>query len=402
MKQSIITNMFKPTALLVCLSLFACNKKTEEDPTPVTPSLSISDTNAAENVAGGKVSFTVTLSAAASGNVVVNYATVDGTAVAGADYKAKTDGNLIFKAGETQKTIDIELINDNGKENTEQFDVLLLNPIGATISKNRGKATITDDDTDNPLIIPTTGYSTPLSYPGKTLVWADEFDGTTLNSAWWTQEIGNGQSGWGNNELQFYRAENTSVQSGNLIIEARKESYSGSEYTSSRIITKDKKAFKYGRIDIRAALPKGQGIWPALWMLGSNLSQVNWPACGEIDIMELVGNLPNRVYGTVHYGASLNEHQQNGLSQALSGTATFNDEYHVFSLVWEKDSIKWYVDDVQYHQVTPADLGTAPYPFNQDFFFIFNLAVGGNWPGSPDASTVFPQRLIVDYVRVFQ
>lgn len=394
--------MFKATALLVCISLFACNKKTEEDPTPVTPSLSITDASAVESVAGGKISFTVNLSAAAAGNVVVNYATVEGTAVAGADYKAKTDGNLIFKAGETQKTIDIELINDDGKENTEQFDVLLLNPIGATISKNRGKATITDDDTESPLVIPTTGYSTPLTYPGKTLVWADEFDGTTLNAAWWTQEIGNGQGGWGNNELQFYRAENTSLQSGNLIIEARKESFNGYEYTSSRMITKDKKAFKYGRIDMRAALPKGQGIWPALWMLGSNLSQAGWPACGEIDIMELVGNLPGRVYGTVHFGASLNEHQQSGSSKALSGAATFNDEYHVFSLVWEKDSVKWYVDDVLYHQVTPADLGSAPYPFNQEFFFIFNLAVGGNWPGSPDASTVFPQRLIVDYVRVFQ
>jgi hypothetical protein len=402
MIQANFTSMFKATALLVCISLFACNKKTEEDPAPVTPSLSITDASAAEAVPGGKISFTVSLSAAAAGNVVVNYATVDGTAVAGADYKAKTDGNLIFKAGETQKTIDIELVNDDGKESAEQFEILLLNPIGATISKNRGKATITDDDTENPLTIPTTGYSTPLTYPGKTLVWADEFDGTSLNSAWWTPEIGNGQSGWGNNELQFYRAENTSLQSGNLIIEARKENFSGSEYTSSRLITKGKKEFKYGRIDMRAALPKGQGIWPALWMLGSNISQVNWPACGEIDIMELVGNLPNRVYGTVHFGASLGEHQERSASKALTGAATFNDEYHVFSLVWEKDLIKWYIDDVQYHQVTPADLGTAPYPFNQEFFFIFNLAVGGNWPGSPDASTVFPQRLIVDYVRVFQ
>lgn len=400
--QTTISTMFKATVLLICISLFACSKKKEEEPAPVVPSISITDASASESVAGGKISFTVSLNAASSGNVVVNYATVEGTAVAGADYKAKVDGNLIFKAGETQKVVDIELINDEGKESNEQFEVLLLNPIGATISKNRGKGTIQDDDTDNVLVIPATGYSTPLTYPGKTLVWSDEFDASTLNTAYWTHEIGNGQSGWGNNELQFYRAENTYMQSGNLIIEARKESFSGSEYTSSRIITKGKKEFKYGRIDMRAALPKGQGIWPALWMLGSNISQVNWPACGEIDIMELVGNLPNRVYGTAHFGASFSEHQERSASKALAGGATYNDEFHVFSLVWEQDLIKWYIDDVQFHQLKPADLGSAPYPFNQDFFFIFNVAVGGNWPGSPDASTVFPQRLIVDYVRVFQ
>lgn len=394
---------YQAAVFMLGLALFGCDKKTEDDPTPVLPTLSIADASADENGSGAKISFTVKLSAASTGNVVVDYSTLDGTAGGGADFKAKTNGNLVFKAGETQKTIDIELIDDSGKENDEQFEVVLLNPVGATLAQSRGKGVIHDNDLDpGTLVIPTTGYSTPTTYAGKTLVWADEFEGSTLNTGWWTHEIGNGQGGWGNNELQYYRAENTYLQSGNLIIEARKENFGGFAYTSSRLVTKDKKSFKYGRIDIRAALPKGQGLWPALWMLGGNLSQAGWPACGEIDIMELVGNSPDRVHGTIHYGTSTSNHLQKGGSKVSSGTTPFYDEFHVFSLDWQQDTIKWLVDDVEYFQVKASDLGAAAYPFNQDFFFIFNVAVGGNWPGSPDASTIFPQRMIVDYVRVFQ
>ena len=255
------------------------------------------------------------------------------------------------------------------------------------------------DNTD-PLDIPSGGYTTPESYAGKTLVWRDEFDGTSL-SADWTHEIGTGSGGWGNNELQYYREQNTSVQDGYLVITAKKESFGGQEYTSSRIITSGKRNFKYGRIDIRAALPKGQGIWPALWMLGSNFNTVGWPKCGEIDIMEMVGGdasgRNNTVHGTVHWDA--NGYATYTDSYTLN-SGIFADEFHVFSIVWDDKSITWYVDDVQYNviDITPADLDE----FQKDFFFIFNVAVGGNWPGSPDATTVFPQRMIVDYVRVFQ
>jgi beta-glucanase (GH16 family) len=127
-----------------------------------------------------------------------------------------------------------------------------------------------------------------------------------------------------------------------------------------------------------------------------------WPACGEIDIMELVGNAPGRVYGTAHYGANVSEHQQSGNNYGLSGNARFSEAFHVFSIVWESNRIRWYMDDILYHEITPTTLGAAPYPFNNPFFFIFNVAVGGNWPGSPDGTTSFPQRMIVDYVRVFQ
>jgi len=247
---------------------------------------------------------------------------------------------------------------------------------------------------------PATGYTTPLSYPGLTLVWNDEFDGTSLSSDW-TQEIGNGSWGWGNNELQYYRQENTEVANGYLTITAKQESFGGYDYTSSRIKTQAQKSFKYGRVDIRAAVPYGQGIWPALWMLGDNITSVGWPACGEIDIMELVGgsNLNDRtIHGTIHWDNAGTNANYGGSNSLASGK--FADEFHVFSIIWDQNQIRWLRDDVQFHvaDVSPAEMNE----FQENFFFIFNVAVGGNWPGSPNASTIFPQKMHVDYVRVFQ
>lgn len=274
--------------------------------------------------------------------------------------------------------------------------ILLTFLLGACVPEEK-----TDpDQTSSKVTIPKTGATSPTSYTNMKLVWADEFDGTALDSDVWTFETGNGSNGWGNNELQFYRTQNTSIQDGHLVITAKKEPFGGKEYTSSRIITKGKKEFRYGRIDIRAALPKGQGIWPALWMLGSNFETVSWPACGEIDIMEMVGGggRENTVHGTVHW-QNEGKHAQFGGKTTLS-SGTFSDQFAVYSIVWDATSIRWFVDNKQYHVIdtTPAELDE----FRRNFFFIFNVAVGGNWPGSPDSSTAFPQHLIVDYVRVFQ
>jgi hypothetical protein len=246
---------------------------------------------------------------------------------------------------------------------------------------------------------PQTGYTTPLSYPGYTLVWSDEFNGTSLSSDW-VYDIGTGSSGWGNNELQYYTNTNATVSNGYLEIKAKAEPFNTQMYTSSRIKTQGKKSWKYGRIDIRAALPYSKGIWPALWMLGDNITTVGWPSCGEIDIVELVGGagLNDRtIHGTVHWNQG--GHAEYGNSYSLP-SGKFADEFHVFSIIWNETSIKWLVDDVQYSQIniTPAELSE----FHENFFLIFNVAVGGNWPGSPDVSTVFPQSLYVDYVRVFQ
>lgn len=243
------------------------------------------------------------------------------------------------------------------------------------------------------------GYISPESYPDYELVWSDEFDGTQVNTEYWSFEIGTGYNGWGNNESQYYRKENASVAEGTLIIEARKENFQSSNYTSARLVTRNKKSFQYGRIDIRALLPVGQGMWPALWMLGNNFQTAGWPASGEIDIMEMIGGKgrENTVHGVLHWDD--NGHVQAGGNYKLP-SGTFADEYHVFSLIWDETNIKWLVNNVQYNviNITPSHMTE----YHQPGFFIFNLAVGGNWPGYPDATTVFPQQFKIDYIRVFQ
>lgn len=251
--------------------------------------------------------------------------------------------------------------------------------------------------------IPTAGFTSPTSYDGRTLVWQDEFNGIQLDATSWTHETGTGcpNCGWGNNELEYYRENNTSFSDGYLVIRARKESIGGMSYTSSRISTKGKRAFKFGRVDIRALLPRGQGIWPALWMLGSNISSVGWPKCGEIDIMEMIGGgsgRDNKTYGTAHWDQS--GYKSSGGNYTLTDGKLLSDEFHVFSIEWTATSITWYIDNVQYYTLDTS--GAAMDEFRNDFFIIINLAVGGNWPGNPDATTVFPQRLVVDYIRVFQ
>ena len=276
-----------------------------------------------------------------------------------------------------------------------------------------GKATHTYAYSDL-FTITVTAHATPAIYVSKTaqvaveipttemsLVWAEEFEGTSLNLAHWSYEIGTGSNGWGNNELQYYREENTSVNDGMLAITAKKEDFNNRNYTSSRLITKGKKEFKYGRVDIRAKLPKGQGIWPALWMLGGNIGSVGWPKSGEIDIMEMIGGAGREktVYGTLHWDDGGHKCTCDKPGHSLS-SGTFADDFHVYSILWTPASIKWFVDDQLFNtiDITPAALSE----FHENFFFIVNLAVGGNWPGNPDSSTKFPQYMIVDYIRVFQ
>ncbi|SOD19718.1 glycoside hydrolase family 16 protein [Pedobacter xixiisoli] len=249
-------------------------------------------------------------------------------------------------------------------------------------------------------VIDNAGYISPESYPGMTLVWRDEFNGSALDTQFWNFEEGNGTEGWGNWELQYYRKENTKVHNGYLTITAKKESFGGKEYTSSRLTTEAKKDFLYGRIEMRAKLPKGQGIWPAFWALGANIRTTPWPFSGEIDIMEMVGGGPgkdNTLHGTVHY--------EDGGHKYVGGSTTlpsgdFYDKFHVFSIVWTASSIKWYLDNIEFY--TFDTTGANKDEFRRPYFLLLNLAVGGNWPGSPNASTVFPQKYIVDYVRVFQ
>jgi beta-glucanase (GH16 family) len=246
----------------------------------------------------------------------------------------------------------------------------------------------------------TSGLVSPMEYPGYHLVWHDEFNAKRLDTASWNYEIGG--HGWGNHELEYYtaRKQNVFLKKGMLVIQARKEAYKGSAYTSARITTQGKREFQYGRVDIRARLPVAKGMWPALWMLGRNIGSVSWPACGEIDIMEVIGKNPSQVVGSLHWKkADGREGTFNNRHDLAAGD--FSTHFHVFSLLWQRDSIQILVDNIPYVKASRRELSDGDYPFSQPFFFIFNVAVGGDWPGSPDHTTVFPQRMYVDYVRVF-
>lgn len=239
-------------------------------------------------------------------------------------------------------------------------------------------------------------------YKGYILAWHDEFNAKKLNEKIWNYEIGN-RKGWGNNELEYYTSspKNVFISKGNLVIEAKNESLDSFHYTSARITTKNKKEFTYGRIDIRAKLPVSSGMWPALWMLGSNVSKVNWPKCGEIDIMELVGKNPKQVVGSFHW------EKTDGTEGTINNRYSlinedFSKSFHVYSLIRKKDSMQILVDNIPYVKVSRQDLSDGSYPFDNPFFLLFNVAVGGDWPGNPDSTTKFPQRMLVDYVRYYK
>ncbi len=244
---------------------------------------------------------------------------------------------------------------------------------------------------------------TAQAIPGRTLLWADEFsqvDGTKPDSAKWGYDIGG--TGWGNNELQYYsdRTQNARIEGGQLVIEARKENLNQKNYTSARLLTRDKVSWTYGRIEARIKIPKGQGIWPAFWMLGANIGNVGWPLCGEIDIMENIGSLPSTLYGTLH-GPGYSGGGGISGNTVLAGAA-LGDDFHVYAIEWEENRIRWFLDGQQFFTLTPANLpGGSAWVFNAPQFLILNVAVGGNWPGNPGTSTVFPQRMTVDYVRVY-
>jgi beta-glucanase (GH16 family) len=237
---------------------------------------------------------------------------------------------------------------------------------------------------------------------GPTLLAADEFDGpagSAPNPAVWRHELGGG--GWGNGELEVYtdsRRNSALDGDGNLVITAVREA--DGSYTSARLTSQGTYSAQYGRIEARIRIPRGQGIWPAFWMLGADLPQVGWPACGEIDVMENIGREPGAVHGTVH-GPGYSG------AEGISGTATlpsgaFADDFHVYGVDWRPGSINWTVDGAVYQTVTPADLGGDRWVFDEPFFVVLNVAVGGDWPGPPDSSTRFPQQMTVDWLRVWQ
>lgn len=246
-----------------------------------------------------------------------------------------------------------------------------------------------------------------------TLVWHDEFDGpagTSFDRTKWVADTG-GQ-GFGNQEREFYttRAENVALDGdGHLVITARAASTTSADtcwygrclYTSTRLKTKGLFAQTYGRFEARIRIPRGQGMWPAFWMLGTNIDSIGWPQSGEIDIMENIGREPAIAHGTLH-GPGYSGAGGIGRADTLSHGA-YADDFHVFAVAWQPNEIRWYVDGRQYHRMTPADLPSGTkWVFDHSFFLLLNLAVGGGWPGDPDASTTLPRQMVIDYVRVYR
>jgi beta-glucanase (GH16 family) len=255
-------------------------------------------------------------------------------------------------------------------------------------------ATARPKPTATPLVTPAYVWNSR----GWKMIWSDEFEGMTINPKNWVYDKGG--NGWGNAEMEYYtdRPENARVENGLLIIEARMEQYQGLPYTSARMTTRKMREFQYGHIEARMKLPNGQGIWPAFWLLGGNAA---WPAGGEIDILEFIGKTPDTVYQTAHgpgYAGT------KGISSHFVMTAdTLKNDFHVFAVDWTENEIHWSVDGQEVFKVTPDKIPAgSQWVFDHPFFIILNVAVGGGWPGYPDSTTIFPQQLQVDYVRVYQ
>lgn len=232
----------------------------------------------------------------------------------------------------------------------------------------------------------------------RKLVWEENFNRPTLDESTWNFELGDGcpnLCGWGNNERQVYTTENHEIKNGNLIIHAKKEL---NKYTSTKITTKDKKSFLYGRMETRAKLPVGSGIWPAFWMLGQNIDQIGWPKSGEIDILEYIGKEPHMVFTTLHTQDS----HGNTINTKKTKFPTIEEGFHVFALDWTKDKMEFYVDEVLVYTFQPEVKNEDTWPFNKPFYFILNVAIGGNFGGPAVDDSIFPQDFIIDYVKVYQ
>jgi beta-glucanase (GH16 family) len=237
------------------------------------------------------------------------------------------------------------------------------------------------------------------------LVWTENFTGTRLDTSHWNYEVND--IGGGNHEFQYYTARDTNayVKGGLLHIRGLKEDYKTRHYTSARLNSRYKIGFMFGKIEVRAKIPTGRGMWPAIWMMSTDEKYGSWPMSGEIDIMETKGQYPDTLYGTAHFGPKPPYNRWKGKLTERETNKGWGDGFHVYGIEWETDTISWYVDGVKYHQVTRADvtnINGVPYPFNEKFYFILNLALGGDFVGGKPDDSVFPREFLVDYIKVWQ
>lgn len=378
--------LFQFSLLLLTILFCYCKKNESGTSLGQTSHLSVGDVSKTRDSVNSTITFVISVENPTSQPITFDYATQEGTAKANIDF-IPVSGTLTISPNSNQATLDVTVIGRKLNQSTQQFLLLLNNPSNALINYGKGIGTATIKNLG-------TEY---------TLVWAEEFNGTTLNTNDWNYETGT-NNGWGNNELQNYTsgANNAYIENGSMVIEAKQESSGGADYSSARLTTQGKKKFTYGKIEFRAKVPSTKGIWPALWMLGENVNSVSWPTCGEIDVMEAVNKeVPDKVYGTAHWGPSTANHQQSGNNYTLA-SGDYSDDFHIYSIEWDADKIQWFMDGNKYHEVSKSEITAGTYPFDKEFFIIMNIAVGGQWPGNPDTGTTFPQKMYVDYIRVYQ
>jgi beta-glucanase (GH16 family) len=280
----------------------------------------------------------------------------------------------------------------------------------STASAGGEPSTSTAGATTGATTATTTGAGGGL--PGWKLFWSDEFngpDGSPIDATKWTALVGG--DGWGNQEREYYTDDpaNAHLEGGSLVITATPQGasqhtcwYGACQYTSARLQTQGNLEQAYGRFEARIQIPRGQGLWPAFWMLGADIGTTGWPGCGEIDVMENIGKEPATVHGSLH-GPGYSGGSPLTASFDLPGGAALADDYHVYAVEWEKDAVRFYLDDNLYETRTPADVPAGKkWVYDHPFFLLLNVAVGGGWPGDPDGTTLFPQKMLVDYVRVYQ
>ncbi len=388
--------------LLLIFGVFSCDKTEMRTPivTVEKPVFSINDTSIIE---GDNKYFEikVKLSGKHPNSILIPYYTLSGLAEPFSDYEP-IDGILEFVGTDSleAQSIFIEIKDDDIFEENEDFKIVFTIDSSVIAADTILSVSIIDDDiefTDNDY----PGYVTKLHQEGWTLILNDEFSGNKLNkNHWYVQDRGN----WYNEEVQYYSPQNLKIENGLLTFIAKKENYKGSSYTSARINSRDKMVFKYGKIEFRAKLPYSKGLWPALWLQGNELYQLGWPKRGEIDIMELKGHIPNTISSTIHYADLSGNHKYPTSKKYTLPKGEFKDEFHVFTMKWDEYKLKFYVDDKLYNTIFHNNFHyyNNKNPFKYPFYVIMNVAVGGNFGGDPDATTVWPQTMDIDYVRIYK
>lgn len=407
--------------LLLCVALLSCQNDIDFALTPTTIQMKVGEMQTIELVGSAT---DVTWSSSNDSVATVYYGVVTAKAIGAATIVAQSGKHQVnchvFVSGSDGATLRITpALVSLKRGDTFQFQYsnsydlpMTWTSSDETIAKVSNDGVVTALKSGNATITLSTNVETVSAlvavehqWGAYKLVWSDEFDGNVLDESVWTIQTGTRGDGWGNNEKQYYtgRTENLRVEDGNLVLEARKEQCEQSEYTSARIMSKDKKTFTYGKMEARISLPSGGGLWPAFWMLGN---RGGWPQCGEIDIMEYVGNVPNRILGTLH---STTDRSGSKSSKAYWGE-NMEENYHIYGIEWTqeekrgRDVIRFYVDDNVFSEQVESVVDDNDYwPFNKPHFFIINLAVGGNLGGDiNDAIFATPRLMKVDWVRVYQ